>query len=190
MKPDMIHVGLHKTGSTFFQQEVFPRVDKYIVSDEGFCGHPYKDQVLNDGCKREVLIHGLQDVFGSDMKIFLGLREPVGWKQSLYNQYVKEGGFKSFDAWDSDLFTKGYDDMKYLESLVCDCFDDVFVYWFDEFVTDKNHLIHRFCPWLGVPMVDFDDIRYNSSWGSYKLVTGRLRSYCWFGSRRILEWLP
>jgi hypothetical protein len=116
----IVHVGLHKTGSTWLQQEVFPFLDgvRYTggVSRRWLsgivAGEPVEPtfEVPTEGTvlwSSEVLAGPLWDPVEPEVAadrvaaafpgatILLFTRDPEEWRASVYGQYVNEGGFLS-----------------------------------------------------------------------------------------------
>ena len=108
----VIHVGLHKTGTSFLQAEIFPKIknvnyigmlrygskiyeDKLnIISDEELSVNPHLPPCHGnyfDSGQRNVIAERLQSIF-PNAKIILGIRNKDTWLRSVYSQYVKGGG--------------------------------------------------------------------------------------------------
>ena len=89
-----IHVGYHRTGATFLQQEVFPKykVSKKIFSDDVLCG-----RLFNSG------INAVDYVYKSHpkAKILIVIRSQPSIINSAYKTYIKRGGI-----WNFTMFTK------------------------------------------------------------------------------------
>lgn len=106
-----LHIGLHKTGTTFLQKAVFPLwqglnylpLDKleylvrmsergnYLLSREGLSGQnwmPKRD--------REACIVRLAKLF-PDARIIMSFRQHAGFIVSSYNQFLQRGGFLEFE---------------------------------------------------------------------------------------------
>jgi len=113
----VMHVGLHKSGSTFLQKTVFPALsdvnylegfalgnylrrgdaDKAkipLISTEGGLGWPYP---ITQGPNFERLDY-LIGLF-SITHVILVVREFESWTRSLYFQTIKEGGTLGIDEW-------------------------------------------------------------------------------------------
>lgn len=116
-----IHIGLMKTGSTFFQTRIFPNLKgvnyvhgmesfykgrffsfgafkPLIISNEGITGSWYKD----DECGLDYFerfcytIDNIQTYFNAP-KIRVVFREPSSFIYSSYKQYLHEGGVKNWE---------------------------------------------------------------------------------------------
>ncbi|WP_067148375.1 hypothetical protein [Pseudotamlana agarivorans] len=107
----IIHIGLHKTGTTFLQKHVFPRIEslsvirawdthrkiiefnfkeKILITDEGISGDPWNGSYL-DEFKRN--IRNVKRLYG-DVKIIFGIRRHDEFILSLYKQYLHQKGYK------------------------------------------------------------------------------------------------
>ena len=89
-----IHVGYHRTGATFLQQEVFPKYksSEKIFSDDVLCG-----RLFNPG------IDAVDYVYKSHpkAKILIVIRSQPSIINSAYKTYIKRGGI-----WDFTRYTK------------------------------------------------------------------------------------
>lgn len=121
----ILHIGLHKTGTTFLQRCFFPELEldfhrsvnafdhqrstrlkyrKLLISDENLSGRPWirpKFRSDLEGGGRwienfEACVLNLKDVF-PNAKIILGVREHMSLLTSLYLQYLHEGGIREVD---------------------------------------------------------------------------------------------
>lgn len=99
-----IHIGMHKTGTTYFQKQILPyikgatyisrahinrflgldRDKKYVISNESLSGWAW-------GADRRLFIEDLAHMFPY-ANIMMCFREPEDWLASVYNEYVKWGG--------------------------------------------------------------------------------------------------
>ena len=115
----MLHVGLAKTGTSWLQQNVFPKMDvdffhtghyecitctknkkPMVVSFEGLSGTTYN----ND---RYVLAYRLHQLFPY-AKVLVTVRDKEGYIRSLYSQYVRGGGTQSLQEWRRFLYQHPY----------------------------------------------------------------------------------
>ena len=112
----ILHLGLHKTGTTFLQKEVFPKIldanliiNKYqvcqlflekgrtnIISGEGFSlsmahwGYTEKE--------RYATLDNLKKLYPT-AKIIVGTRFRTTWLKSCYSQYIRTGGTLPFNEY-------------------------------------------------------------------------------------------
>lgn len=106
----IIHIGLHKTGTTFLQNTVYPNIlnaDYYrgwdglnkivsgrkeyvIISDEKLSGDPFDKKVCYlDSFKYSIT--NLQKLLPNAI-ILVTVREPKNWISSVYKQHIHQGG--------------------------------------------------------------------------------------------------
>jgi hypothetical protein len=113
------HVGMCKTGTTFVQQEVFPRWpglrylssrnleyfvnlasdQRYLISCEGFTG-----RMFGDIEEKKSSLARLSEMFPG-ARCILSVRRPGDYLSSLYSQYLRYGGsgrFHEFIALDGN----------------------------------------------------------------------------------------
>jgi len=183
----IIHIGQAKVLSTFLQKEVFAKIDKVVWSDEDLSG-----LVLNwrsGSLTRDVMLQGLKVCY-PDAKIIVCIRKPWNsWVGSIYNQYVKQGGFKSFDSFVKEDFDTYFLYQDYYVSTIKKIFNDVFVLDFSTFIKNKSGVISDLCTFIGcdVPYdIDYDKI-YNKGWSGFRLFLGRLRAIAFKASRIFME---
>ena len=98
-----IHVGYHRTGATFLQQEVFPKykISGKIFSDDVLCG-----RLFNSG------IDAVDYVYKShpNAKILIVIRSQPSIINSAYKTYIKRGGIWDFPRYTKEiLHRKKYD---------------------------------------------------------------------------------
>jgi len=167
----VLHVGMHKTATTFLQAEIFPKIPEVnlihkfelgtkmldekinIISNEGFSGKTYHPYI--DAEERYIKADRLKAMF-PDAYILVGIREPASWKKSLYSQYLKRGGVLKFADWkkavDPDYFHVEY----YIGHLkVLFGIDKVYVYSFEELKKDHHKFVLGICGFLGVDMPNY-----------------------------------
>lgn len=166
-----IHVGLHKTGSTFLQNMVFPNirgVDYYYkpTDEQGRCD-PFNVEVSGkvlvsdeelsksmperDHRNRLVFLNQLKKRF-PDAKIILGLREYSSWLRSCYAQYIKTGGYKIFEEYRTcfpHLKPGEY------EQIIKEKWEHVFVYHQEDLKKDTDEVLKEICGFIGVDVPEY-----------------------------------
>jgi len=165
------HVGLHKTGTTFLQRNVFPYlrgvdfycndlrpfifgqriVGKTLVSDESLSGVPYLSNVDN---RVELLDHIKS--FYPDAKIIVFTRCNPFWVRSLYSTYVKDGFTFTYDEWLNNVFNTGFLNQKDYVLEIKKRFKDVFVCSYAVFQNDNDTCIRSLCDFMGVTVPVYD----------------------------------
>jgi len=161
----VLHLGLHKTGTTFLQNYIFPNIKEYnyidrshfwhcgqfknvIISDEGFSGYPHL--LDNDGSVMFENAKFLKKVF-PNAKIILCLRNKESWVKSLYSEYLKSGGIYSFNTFKLKFSNVWFNFDEYI-SLLKNLFDDVFICNFEDLKNHPNYFVHDICKFINVPI--------------------------------------
>lgn len=158
-----IHIGLHKTGTTFLQKELLKNIpetsvirgwyshrqllnvnedNNLIISDEGISGRLFHKEYLTDFYSN---IKKIKKIYGNP-KIIFGIRNQESFIASVYKQYLQEQRYGSFDTLFS-LNNKGlrkHEDfllvpkIKYLE----ENFSDVFIYSQESLLNRQNDFLY------------------------------------------------
>jgi len=195
----IIHVGLHKTGTTFFQNQIFNKIPNAklirrpnlttqlhkskmnIISSEALSGAPY---IISDAKIRFTIADRLKSCF-PEAKIILGIREGKSWLKSLYSQFIRNGGFYEFDGWLEKVVDKDYLNqdsyIDYLKSL----FKDVYVFRFEDFCNNKKKVVTEMCKFMEIDYINYQDIKYNT-----KLSKNRLNIIKYLNRIWISDWNP
>jgi hypothetical protein len=192
MQKIIIHLGLHKTGTTFLQKCVFSKLknvevqhlmgicqvkfssDKKIllISSEGLLSSmPH----YPDNSTVEDSIEALYRIY-PNAKIILGVRNWMHWSHSCWNQYIRDGGTISF----VNYLVKYGNSMK-----TCDYIKPIENRWKNVFVYDQKELkmhpfevIERMCNFIGVPMPVFEISTVNKSFSKCKIEILRFINMC------------
>jgi len=183
----IIHIGLHRTGTTFLQKEVFENLEGVnymfddslhrihieeginLVSNEGLSlsmphSLPYKYHVLDN----------IRRLFPK-AKIIVGIREKESWLKSCYYRYVISGGKLSFKEYKEQYSNHNYD--SYLKE-VAETFDCVFLYHFEDLKAKPDEVIGKMCEFIGCKVPDYKNVKRNASLKGWQLETlRRLNSY-------------
>jgi len=184
MKEDVIiHVGLMKTGTTFLQEEIFKKMNvryirdinftnlcfkrdkKTIIANEALSGDPYSNKI-----DRFKVIDNLHKLF-PDAKIIVGVRNWKDMMDSLYSQYIRNGGcgYDTLLLFNIREYAAYEEYIEHIQSL----FKDVFVYNYD-WDLKKEHkeaFIIRLCDFIGEPVPNYQDKRYRVRLKPYQLET-------------------
>lgn len=176
MSEVFVHVGLHKTGTTWIQEEIFRKLNvaytrrtdllaipcskgqKKIIAHEELSGHPYYGRYED----RFAIADAIGRLFPS-ARIIVGFRDPSSWVKSLYSQYIRTGGWKSFEHFEKEIFDERFLQFEEYERYLKKKFDNVFVYRFEEIWADKSRFAKSLCDFLGEPAVKVSDKKYRSS---------------------------
>jgi len=186
MSEVIIHVGFPRTGTTFLQEQVFSKMNvcfirsmlfpdwfrckgkKIIISHESLSLHRYDSSAE----EKFAVADALKRIF-PDAKIIVGIRDAHSWLRSLYSQYIREGGTKTFDEFYKTFDNQHLDFDRYISHLRS-LFDQVFVYRFEDFKRDKYRIIKEICDFIEEPTPIIEDIRYRPKLSSHQIETYRL----------------
>jgi len=173
-----LHLGLVKTGSTFLQKEIFPKLDvnyyhkpdlltenfighKILISKEEWCHTKYianHPELLDFDF---IALERLSKIF-PNAKIILGMRKE-GFEKSLYSRFLLEGSTLSFDEFKKRLNKRFLNQNRY----VTECkkmFSDVFIYTLDDLKKNPQTVADRICNFMNVPKIIINGNRkYNTS---------------------------
>jgi len=171
----IIHVGYHKTATTFFQNQIFNNIrnvnlirnlnfnttlikDKInIISNEALSGAPY---LKSDAKIRFIIADRLKLCFPNS-KIILGIRNNDSWLKSLYSQFIRNGGLYNYNEWLEKVFDKIYLDHESYISYLKSKFKDVYVFRFEDFCKNKQIIIEDMCKFIGIKNITYKNIKYN-----------------------------
>ena len=169
--PITFHVGLHKTGSSYLQHCVFPRMADIsyvkhqrrrrslaetialaraggpsLVSQEGLSGEPSRDDYPEH---REACLRFLAESYpGSRIIIFL--REPSEWLASVYRQCLLGGETRPFRAFAGRYIDNGSLDCRHLlDKLKALPFSDVLALRHEDLRDRPEETIAALCAFVG-----------------------------------------
>lgn len=174
-----IHIGMHKTATTFLQREVFPRLSgvhfvpptvplnhllrrapgtKVLISDENLSGRPWRmppDAAYSWREDRETSLTNAAALFPG-AKPLACFRKHRDFVVSLYKQYLHQGGTSSLEHFfrlDGSGIVKPADlDYRRVIGLLADRFDDeAFVFTYDQYAS-FDRLLPRICSALETPI--------------------------------------
>jgi hypothetical protein len=195
-----IHIGLHKTGTTYLQNKVFPLLKdvNYIsvfstsivgnknfvlceklskeqinlISDEALSGIPYDS---TSSASRSEIANRLYRLY-PNAKIIITFRNKDDWLKSVYKQYTKRDREKTgldFNGWYNTLFDKSLLDFKSYEKYLKEKFSEVLVLDYEELRDNPKNYIKKLCSFIGVSVPKFQLIYINKSRSD--VVTKRLQ---------------
>lgn len=185
----IIHIGTHKTATTFLQQEVFPLIDRNIVSNEMFSGDPTNPR--NNSKTRYSIARTLHKI-KPDATILLCFRESEDWKDSLYRHYIRSGSTMNRVDYER-IFDKGWLDydryVKYLNKL----FPKVLVFQYSK---HTFRMVADMCRVLEVPIPNYRDKQVNVGYTNKQVKTALLLNKTFkrnaskrFSARWIMKWI-
>lgn len=187
----VLHAGLHKTGSTFLQQEVFPALEGVVYvedfpirthipgltkdstilfSNEASCGCPYP-------VTREFSLDALRDnvILLQIDSLILFKRDFYSWVLSLYVQSLKEGGVLPLEefiamnkerlaSWDGlEVKIAGFCRDENIRFLTLD---------YGEFINNGQSILDDVCDFIGCKRIQYKKKSVNAS--RYGLLTIRV----------------
>jgi len=178
MKEIYIHIGLVKTGSTWLQESLFPKLEltlvrtnkdflnmskaktgKFLISNEGLGGNQHQPVEF-----RYYFAHGIKKLH-PNAKIIIGIRDANSWLRSIYLQNVKTGHIElSYLDWYNNILDLRLCDFNKYVKLLRLLFGDynVFVYTFKDFKNSKHNIIENLCRFMNVDCpATIDDKKLN-----------------------------
>ncbi len=192
-----IHVGLPKTGTTFLQEKVFPKMDVNFICKENLATvklSPNKLNLISD----EDLSHKI-DIFGinryevadrihrlfPNAKIIVVFREKKKWLKSLYNQYLKSvyRPYMSFEKFRDVMIKSGALEFEKYEEYLRKLFPSVLTLQFEDMKKDMYGFVSKICEFMGVEVPEFDPNPTNVS-----LTERQLKLIQFVKSRNISLW--
>ena len=178
-----IHLGLPRTGSTFLQRNVFPKLDlhyvskpgtvsggkfidvrgkegKFLFSNENWSGWLYKET----SNERYAMLQWFKERY-PDAHIMLCTRDTDAWLKSIKNNQWKKEPNYDLEQYDRQMLdTDTY--VKTINTL----FKGNLIFDYDEFKKDNKAMVGKMCKWLDVPLPS--DISYkivNQSWSKQQV---------------------
>lgn len=172
MAKAVFHIGLHKTGTTFLQRDVFPAMEglhtyvyyhplwelfkardaeRVVVSCERLSGNPFGGKWSDQG---KTYAKNIGKMF-PESKCIIGFRRHDALIRSLYKQYLHQGWAASLD----ELFhpegsgTIGLEDLRFRARIeYCEqYFSEVFVYTQEELRDNLGGFLESLSQFLGTP---------------------------------------
>jgi len=203
MKNIYIHIGMHKTGTTYLQTQVFPHwpdvyfvryalvrdlisrpsEQKILISDESLSGSYRNSFVSKKSTWREeriLCLHNLAKLL-PEAHILICFRKHFDMILSLYKQYLHEGGvyeFNDFFSLEQDCLIKK-DDLNYTE--IVDCIknefkNSAFLYTYDE-MEKINDLIRDMCDFMQTTQFSITKSEIRSNPGVRKFQAVLLKTF-------------
>jgi len=187
----IIHVGLAKTGTTFLQTEIFPKLHinysrNILLTDIDI--KPGINLLSNESLSisiphyvprhtdRMKILEYIKRLF-PDGEIMIGMRQlNDSLKNSYYSQYLRNGGTLKKDAYlkkYEEYFTNYIHYLRAIEKK----FDNVFSYTFEEFKDNQKQTIKNICDFLGQPVPKYNLKIVHSSYPPRQQETKRKLNY-------------
>jgi len=183
----IIHVGLAKTGTTFLQTEIFPKLDinysRYIILTH-IDIKPGINLISNEGLSISIphyvphhtdrikILDMIKNLF-PNAEIIIGMRTlDKSLINSYYSQYLRNGGTLKKDNYikEYEKYFTSYID--YLEAIK-ERFDSVLVYTFERFKKNLPSVVRDVCNFLDVYVPKYENKIVHSSYKPYQQETKR-----------------
>ena len=166
----IIHIGMHKTGTSFLQKEVFPKLentfyahnnqffvpwkeqlpinsDNMLLSYEGFSGFPWDNKQSRNNWLQsfDLNIKQLKKFF-PDAIIIIFFRKHGDLITSLYKQYLHEGGELCFNDFygDNKIIDKKDLNIKHRLDFIKDNFNKVYFLNYQSFLEIGTDYLRHF----------------------------------------------
>lgn len=187
----IIHIGLHKTATTFLQCEVFPKIkDTYLIRNFNFTTTLpdnektiiISNEQLSGGLNLSTTANGRYEIAKKlskiypNAKIIIAFRDKHTWIKSCWKQYIVEGGILNFNTYKTKI---NYDLLNFekYESELKHLFKDVFVYHYEDFNINKKQIITDMCKFMGVKEPEWKDLIYRKSLSDNQIKVLRIINY-------------
>lgn len=184
----VLHLGPCKVASTFLQHKIFEKIPEAhftqdilypdlqnektnILSNEHFMACPY-----HEGEYKQMfsLLQNLHSLYPS-AKVVLGHRNWESWSQSLYNQYVRQGGVETYKQFMNMVIDWQFEDLTEYYELLHALFESkVHIFSFERLKENPQKVVQNICEFAELPVYDFDLQKTNLSYtpSQLKLVRG------------------
>ncbi len=174
MNETVIHMGLHKAGSSFLQKNIFPKIKEIelfdigdfnfytefskekinLISAEGLSSRPFPKANRTDSCF--VIANRIAKVF-PNAKIILILRKKEELLKSWYSEYIKHGGILNYEDWFESW--NNYDVLRFEEyiSELDRLFSSLLVLNFEDLKKNSDKFVNDICNYIGVESPKFSN---------------------------------
>ena len=189
-----LHIGLHKTGTSFLQKVIFPKINgidfynpklndlknikpkiKTLISNESLAGQPYSFNQTD----RYKTLNFIKKLYPNANIIFVK-RNPKNWINSLYKQYIRGGGVYSFQKWFNDIFDIDFLYDKY-ENELKKKFKKILILDYEELKEKPDLFIKKLCSYIGVDVPVYENKTIYSSYTNQQMII------CRFFNRMVLK---
>ena len=176
----ILHIGLHKTATTFLQREVFPKIKgiNYIdmcpsknnksilsvdiipgkinlITRESLSGSPYNFKKNISAKQRDLIIKRLKRIF-PNAKIIIGVREKQSWLNSLYKQHIRMSPDCSKEEF-LQKFDSNYLNHEEYISLIKSLFKEVYVYQYEDLKSNPEEFVDGICKFIEVETPEWEN---------------------------------
>lgn len=155
-----IHIGIPRTGTTFLQKNVFPKLSlnfcRRRVLQALACADDEKilisDESISISDNRFDVLHVIKHIFGDDVGIIYCHREYDSYN-SVYRYYIKKGGtLQEHEYSKQNLSNNVYNitEFNLYKELINKLFDKTFIYDFSDFQKDNKRIVQGLCVFMDV----------------------------------------
>lgn len=166
-----IHIGMHKTGTTFLQEEIFSKIPNInyqnkvdlttevqeekinLFSDENLDGGSYR--LFSSVKTRNIILKNVHKLF-PEAKIILCIRNQDKWLKSAYKQYIVAYRSYSYKDYKKRLDPELYN-VDSLISFINRNFDDFYVCYFEDLQKNPQKFVKGICDFIGVDVPKFEN---------------------------------
>jgi len=174
-----IHIGLPKTGTSFLQEDVFPKMDvnfikylplkakiegKTLISDESLYGSTYlKNERVASNKK---IMKRLKKLY-PNAKIIVVFRDKKNWLKSCYHQFIVKPERRTlvdgFDDWYKNYFNKNSLNFEDFEIFLKETFEDVLVLNYSLLKKSHKEFVKKISDFMDIPFPNYKNTKKNFS---------------------------
>lgn len=181
----ILHIGMQRTGTTFLQREVFPKLNIRYISPEFFKKYgnmgtlvEYYSYILkkdtlisneNIYCEmwskkdtrfeRIEIIHKLFP----HAKIIFGIRDKESLIKSWYKKSIIAGATWSYEEFLNQMNMEIFDYEPYINYLY-ELFENVYIYKYEDFKKNPRKIINELCEFIGVETPEISEDTFHRKW--------------------------
>lgn len=172
-KEIIIHLGLHRTGTTFLQKEVFEKLPVNYIFDDAIHRIELKEGInliSNEGLslsmphsktnRLQILDH-LHKLF-PNARILIGLREKESWLKSCYYRYILSFGKLKYQQY-LKKYTNNTPDFDLYLKEVQKRFSNIYIYHLEDLKKNPKGRIKGICDFIGVDTPNYKIVKRNAS---------------------------
>jgi len=180
----ILHIGMQRTGTTFLQHELFPKLKMRYISPEFFkYGHVgtlveyynyilKKDTLVSDEnicCdmwnKEDTRFERLEilNKLFPHAKIIFATRDKEALKKSWYKKSIGVGATWSYGEFLQQINLNLFEYESYVKEIE-NRFSDVYVYRFEDFKKNPEKIIEEICNFIGVETPKIEKEAYKRKW--------------------------
>jgi len=180
----IVHIGVQRTGTTFFQHEVFPKLNIRYISptffrygDIGTLAEFYKYILKEDTLvsneniycdmwsKKDVRFERLEILHKlfPFAKIILGIRSKESLINSWYKKSIASGAVWNYKEFLHQINMNFFEYGPYIEKLK-ELFEDVYIYRYEDFRKKPYEIIEEMCNFMDVEIPEIGKEAYGRKW--------------------------